>query len=104
VTRDRKVKKDAFYFYKANWNPEPMVYVTSRRDTPRTEAVTPVKVYSNLPNVTLTVNGKSYGEKSGNEFHVFVWDGVQLQPGENRIEVRSGGLRDECVWVLTAKN
>ena len=25
VTHDRKVKKDAFYFYKANWNPEPMV-------------------------------------------------------------------------------
>jgi beta-galactosidase len=103
VTRDRKVKKDAFYFYKANWNPQPMVYVASRRDTPRTEAVTPVKVYSNLQRVTLTVNGKSYGEKSGNEFHVFVWDGVQLQPGQNRIEVRSGGLRDECVWVLAAK-
>ena len=27
VTHDRKVKKDAFYFYKANWNPEPMVRI-----------------------------------------------------------------------------
>ena len=31
VTEDRKTRKDAFYFYKANWNPEPMVYLTSRR-------------------------------------------------------------------------
>lgn len=31
VTHDRKVKKDAFYFYKANWNPEPMVYIAGRR-------------------------------------------------------------------------
>ena len=30
VTGDRKTRKDAFYFYKANWNPEPMVYITSR--------------------------------------------------------------------------
>src|SRR5947208_14344666 len=28
VTYDRKLKKDAFYFYKANWSDEPVVYVT----------------------------------------------------------------------------
>ena len=31
VTRDRKTKKDAFYFYKANWSDEPVLYITSRR-------------------------------------------------------------------------
>jgi beta-galactosidase len=103
VTRDRKVKKDAFFFYKANWNPEPMVYLTSRRDTPRTDAVTPVKVYSNLPKVALKVNGKSYGEKTGSKFHVFEWSGVQLQEGENRIEAQSGAVQDECVWELRKK-
>jgi beta-galactosidase len=34
VTRDRKVRKvrkDAFFFYKAFWSPEPVLYITSRR-------------------------------------------------------------------------
>lgn len=35
VTHNRKVKKDAFYFYKANWNPEPMVYIAGRRSVNR---------------------------------------------------------------------
>ncbi len=47
VTYDRKIRKDAFYFYKANWSDEPMVYITSRRFTERTNAVTDVKIYSN---------------------------------------------------------
>ena len=33
VTYDRKIKKDAFFFYKANWSDEPMLYITSRRFT-----------------------------------------------------------------------
>ena len=28
VTYDRKIKKDAFYFYKANWSDEPVLYIT----------------------------------------------------------------------------
>ena len=35
VTADRKTKKDAFYFYKANWSEEPVLYITSRRYTER---------------------------------------------------------------------
>ena len=32
VTFDRKVRKDAFYFYKANWNKqEPMIYLAGKR-------------------------------------------------------------------------
>ena len=30
VTHDRKIKKDAYYFYRANWNPEPMIYIAGR--------------------------------------------------------------------------
>ena len=47
VTYDRKIKKDAFFFYKANWSAEPTLYITSRRFTERTNAVTDVKIYSN---------------------------------------------------------
>ena len=36
VTFDRAVKKDAFYFYKANWNTEvKTLYLTSKRNTIR---------------------------------------------------------------------
>ena len=42
VTHDRKVKKDAFYFYKANWNPEPMVYIAGHRSVNRVKPVTEV--------------------------------------------------------------
>ena len=31
VTHDRKTKKDAYYFYRSNWNPEPMVYIAGKR-------------------------------------------------------------------------
>lgn len=44
------------YFYKARWNKEdPFIYITSRRYTERLERTTPIKVYSNVDAVTLTV-------------------------------------------------
>src|SRR5207249_211179 len=42
VTYDRKTRKDAFYFYKANWTSDPFVYITSRRFTDRTTAATSI--------------------------------------------------------------
>ncbi|HLP76558.1 MAG TPA: glycoside hydrolase family 2 TIM barrel-domain containing protein [Candidatus Paceibacterota bacterium] len=102
VTYDRKTKKDAFYFYKANWNPEPMVYITSRRFAERTNAVTDVKVYSNAKTVELLLNGASLGKRSHATNCVFVWKGVQLKPGENRIQALAAkNLKDECVWTLS---
>ena len=104
VTEDRKVKKDAFYFYKANWNPEPMVYLASRRSTPRKEAQTEVEAYSNGGEVTLTVNGQTVGAAKPDEVRVCRWPSVTLKPGANQVEVvaRTDGkeVRDRCEWVL----
>lgn len=104
VTYDRSVKKDAFYFYKANWNPAPMLYLTDRRFRRRTEALTTVKVYSNLPTVTLHVNGRSLGSRTPNEMHVVEWPNVRLRPGDNHVDIsgRSGAevLHDTCTWQL----
>jgi beta-galactosidase len=86
LTYDRKIRKDAFYFYKANWNEEPMLHITSQRWTPRAEATIPVRIYSNCDKVELSVNGQSMGAKSPDEIHVAQWDGVQLKQGENKIE------------------
>ena len=104
VTHDRKTKKDAFYFYKANWNPAPMAYIASRRMTPRTQAVTQVQVFSNCPQVELRVNGLSLGVAKPDDVHVFRWEHVKLQPGVNHVEAigRNGTeeVQDECDWVL----
>ena len=45
VTHDRKIKKDAYYFYRANWNPEPMIYIAGRRNVNRVKPLVDVQVF-----------------------------------------------------------
>jgi beta-galactosidase len=89
VSHDRKTPKDAYYWYQANWTSEPMVYITHRRQVLRTASSVDIKVYSNLAEASLTVNGVTIG-KAAVEDHVAVWPGVSLSPGLNRILVRAG--------------
>lgn len=106
VSADRRVKKDAFYFYKANWSEEPTLYLTERRFTERTNAVTHVKAYSNANAVELLVNGVSLGKNNNGTNGVFVWNDVRLNPGDNLIEAHAARdgqpLTDRCTWKLTA--
>ncbi len=104
VTYDRKTRKDAFFWYKANWSDEPVLYITSRRFVARTQPVTTVKIYSNAATVELLVNGSSRGTQTGAK-RIFEWPEVQLSAGENRLEARARRdgreLEDHCVWVYT---
>lgn len=104
VTYDRKTRKDAFYFYKANWSEEPVLYITDRRFTERTNALTDVKIYSNAKKAELFVNGVSQGTRVNDSNAVFIWKNVRLSPGENKIEAHAKrnaqALSDNCVWVL----
>jgi beta-galactosidase len=105
VTFDRTVKKDAFYFYKANWNKkEPFVYIANRRNRERTNPDTEILVFSNLPELELRINGKSIGKLKADKYATFRWTNVKLAPGENRIEVNSTGkkdrLNDSVVWCV----
>ncbi|HTB81187.1 MAG TPA: glycoside hydrolase family 2 TIM barrel-domain containing protein [Opitutaceae bacterium] len=106
VTYDRKIRKDAFYFYKAQWSNDPFVYITDRRFTPRTDPATEVKIYSNCDRVELAVNGVSHGMQKGDDEHIFRWPAITLKPGENRIEATAtrGGktFTDSCAWVVNA--
>ena len=87
VTYDGKTRKDAFYFYQANWSDKPMVYVADRRFTPRPNGDGPLKVYSNCDAPTVTVNGQPLGPPTTtNKVHVFWWQSVQLKAGENTID------------------
>lgn len=101
VTIDRKLKKDAFYLYKAYWSKEAFVRLCGRRYVERAEDVTEVKVYSNQPSVSLYVDGKLVEEKQGGR--VFRFE-IPIT-GEHKIEARSGQCRDEItVKKVTEEN
>ena len=102
VTYDRKVKKDAFYWFKANWSREPFVHVTGGRFTPRPKGPTDIKVYSNAEKVRLRVGGAPLAAQSAPS-HIFVWSGVPLKSGANVIEasavVAGRTVRDRVTLV-----
>ena len=109
VTIDRQIKKDAFYFYKANWSSEPTLYITGRRFTDRTNNLADVKVYSNLSKPTLWLNGTSIGSGNNRGDGVFIWKSIPLISGENQIEVRADDkehheITDKCIWKLKSSN
>jgi beta-galactosidase len=107
VTYDRKTKKDAFYFYQANWSTQPVLYITSRRFTERTNSVTDVKIYSNANEAELLLNGVSQGKRSNDGNAVFIWKNIQLATGENKIEAKAErdgqSLNNTCVWNFSPK-
>jgi beta-galactosidase len=106
VTYDRKIKKDAFFFYKANWSDAPVLYLTSRRFTERTTAVTQIKVYSNASQVEVSLNGTSLGTRNNDGNSVFIWKNVTLAPGKNTVTARAERngqtLTDDCEWHLNS--
>jgi beta-galactosidase len=104
VLRDRTVKKDAYFWYQSNWTSAPMVYITSRRFTPRTATPTYVKVYSNCDNVELFINGVSKGVLTSTD-HIYQWNsGLTFIGGSNEIKAigRVGATEytDICNWSL----
>lgn len=95
VTIDRRIKKEAFFVYKAYWSKEPFVYLCGRRYARRVGKNTTVKVYSNQPQVTLYVNGEIFATQAG--CRVFVFEEVPLEPGFTYLTA----CADQCRDVLT---
>lgn len=60
-----------------------------------------IKVYSNQKSVRLYVNGACIGEQRGER--IFVFEGIRLLDGENRIEAKSGGCQDEMILQKTGE-
>jgi beta-galactosidase len=105
VTHDRKVKKDAFYFYKANWSDEPVLYILDRRNVERAESSTQAAVYTNLEEVELYINEKLIAKKKmDSDIHKIVWEKVELVPGRNQVSAvgyrNSEKYTDSCEWTL----
>lgn len=89
VSFDRKLKKDGFYWYKANWSKEPVLYITQRRMVNRGNEITPVTIYSNRGDPTLLVNGNAIkGARTGQTAVHYIFDNVKLKLGKNIIEAK----------------
>lgn len=71
ITFNRKLKKDAFYIYKAYLSKDPFVHLCGRRYKERAEKTTEIKVYSNLPEVTLYVDGKEFDTVQADKIFCF---------------------------------
>lgn len=100
VTIDRKLKKDAFYLYKAYWSKTPFVHVCGRRYVDRTEDVTEIKVYSNGQSVTLFVDGVERETSEGSK--VFKFE-VPIT-GTHTIRAVSGACEDEIIVKKVEKS
>lgn len=103
MTFDRKIKKDAFYFYKANWSQEPVLHIAERRHKTRTLNITNVKVFTNSNEVLLFVNNQKIAQqKQTSDIHVINFENIALKSGENKIQVISKDkkLQDEVIWTL----
>lgn len=95
VTWDRQTKKDAFYYYKAQWSQEPFIHIAGRRFAKRSGESATVKVYSNCPDVTLTVNGREVpGSRTGAGVFAFT---MPLDAGVLELRAEGAGCADRIV-------
>ncbi len=101
VTYDRQTRKDAFYFYKANWTTNPMVYITGHTFTNRFTNVITAKVYANCDSVTFYLNGASQGAVVSSNC-TYTWPAT-LQPGTNMaVAIGTKGsinVTDSLIWI-----
>jgi beta-galactosidase len=101
VTYDRQIRKDAFYWYKANWTTNPMVYVTGHTFTNRLTNSITAKVYTNCDSVKLLLNGVSQGTRRSTNC-IFTWP-VALAGGSNYVQAigTKGGsnVTDSLIWI-----
>ncbi len=120
VSYDRTIKKDVYYFYKANWSKEPVLHICGRRFLEHTQDSINVKVYANMDKVELLLDGVSQGVLSANsdmgpafnlegqpddtllpntQLGKFVWPVHISEAGTH--EITAIGVRDGRTYVST---
>jgi beta-galactosidase len=104
VSYDRRTRKDAFYFYRANWSGQPTLHLVGRRYVDRPYGVIDVKAYSNAAQVRLWVNDEDQG-MTPCEGGICIWRSAHLRPGPNTLraaaDVGGAKLFDSMQWTFS---
>jgi beta-galactosidase len=104
ISYDRQTRKDAFYFYRANWSSEPTLHLVGRRYVDRAYAVYDVKAYSNATEARLSLNGNELGRVPCTN-GTCVWRSVHLSLGGNELlataQIAGQAVRDSLHWTLS---
>jgi beta-galactosidase len=100
MTYDRKLKKDAFFMYKAHWSNDHFVHLAGKRYVERLRDKSDLKVYTNCEQVTLYVNGEKIETQSTSN-RIVVFKNVNLADGSNHIKVEAwagDSVFDDQAW------
>lgn len=96
VTYDRSTRKDAFYFYKANWNHrDKFIHIAGKRQ-PREQGTTTIIAFSNDGDAEIFVGGRKMGKAQPDEVNVLKWENVPVAAG-TVVEVRTKHAADSFV-------
>src|SRR5260370_33182255 len=103
VSYDRRTRKDAFYFYRANWSGQPTLHLVGRRYVDRPYGVVDVKAYRNAAPVRPWVNDADQG-MTPCEGGICAWRSVHLRPGTNELraaaEIAGAAQVDSMQWTF----
>ena len=97
VTHDRRTRKDAFYYYKAQWSDEPFVRIAEKRFARRAAETISIKAYSNQKELTLRCGELSQTLRSDNG--VFHFAPLPLSEDGTSVTVSAGEWSDSAVFT-----
>ena len=101
VSYDRKIRKDAFYLYKANWNKkEKTTHLCSKDYTDRKEDVTDIIAFTTASSASLFINGKQIGKMNTDKYATVTWKNVKLNVGKNIVEIRTSDGNATAEWTV----
>lgn len=108
VTFDRQIKKDSYFWYKANWSKDPVLYLTQRRNKDREKKVTSITVYSNIGTPKVYLNGRELtGIRKGYTDVHYIIDNVTLANGANTIKTVASkdgkDFEDTIEWLYAGE-
>lgn len=102
VTMDRKIKKDAYYVYKAWFSKEGFVHIDGRRYFERPGETTTIRIHSNQPSVSLYADGALLGQQQG--AHTFIFENVPLKKTGTVLMAKAGEWTDTIVLRQAEKS
>ena len=77
------------------------MHICGKRYAQRASGIVPVKVYTNCPEVTLTVGGRVFATARNDGNGTVCFADVPLEEGENRLEAGYSSVSDGAVFIQT---